>query len=129
MNIDFVDADAIAAAHICQSAFRLSALLVFIWGTCLEEESEERGKEGKELTFCIHISGIEGNAVGLCYGGIEGALHVVNRLRDKTKTEQFVAVEIIKKTWMYVSMCDILQKGLVYREKSYPGSPSSCEED
>ena len=50
-------------------------------------------------TFGPVMSRVERHAVLFFYGGVKGALHVVNGLRDKIQTELPVAKEVIKQAY------------------------------
>jgi hypothetical protein len=54
-------------------------------------EERERGS-----TFCEDISGVERDAVGLCCGGVEGALHVIDGLRNEVEAEEAVCVKVVE---------------------------------
>ena len=50
----------------------------------------------QERTFGPVMSRVERYAVLFFYGGVEGALHVVDGLRDKIQTELPVAEEVVE---------------------------------
>ena len=45
------------------------------------------------------MSRVERHAVLFFYSGVEGALHVVDRLRDKIQTELPVAEEVVEQAY------------------------------
>ena len=59
------------------------------------------------LTFRIHVPGVKGNSIFFCYSGIEGALHVVNGIRDEIEAKKFIGVKVVKQTYGFVSQFEV----------------------
>lgn len=74
--------EAIAATSICQST----------------SSRDQRSKHEWTIwhTFCEIMSGVKWHTVLLFNGGVEGALHIIDGLRDQIQTELPVAKEIVQ---------------------------------
>lgn len=99
MNIVFVEGEAMAAAHICQSA---TCILAFPFDRKRTTRNEtqrgpRRGKEGR-ATFRSRVPSIQWYSVGLRDRWIERRLHVVDGFWDEVEAEELVAIEVVEET-------------------------------
>lgn len=76
--------------------------------------------EMRKLTFGVGIAGIEWNSIFVCNSGVECTLHLVDGLWDEVEAEKAVRVEVIKQSYLDVSIR--IKSFIAWRRKSYHGN-------